>query len=116
MGSISITAATQVGGVVSVTGEYLGIAFGRYHDIDLYRAAPNSSGFSEGRPYLDSTSFQDSFIVPIPVWTIVDPTGCGGSYTVVLSDYDGFCVICRSRSGSALTSAAPPASRSICRR
>ncbi len=26
----------------------------------------------------------------MPVWSIVDPTGCGGTYTVVLSDYDDF--------------------------
>jgi parallel beta-helix repeat protein len=89
-GLISITAATRVGGVVSVTGEYLGGPNFRYHEIDLYRAAPDSSGFGEGRTYLGSTSFSDSFIVPVPVWTIVDPTGCGGTYTVVLTDHELF--------------------------
>jgi parallel beta-helix repeat protein len=89
-GSISITAATRVGGVVSVTGEYLGGPNFRYHEIDLYRAAPDSSGFGEGRTYLGSTSFSDNFSVPVPVWSIVDPTGCGGTYTVVITDYELF--------------------------
>lgn len=89
-GSIVITAAIQVGGVVSVTGEYLGGNNFRDHQIDLYRAAPDTSGFGEGRTYLGSTSFQDSFFIPVPTWTIVDPTGCGGAYTVVLTDYEVF--------------------------
>jgi parallel beta-helix repeat protein len=87
-GGISITSIDQSNGVVTVNGQYSGLIFllTNYH-IELYRQAPDPSGFGEGRTYLGAYNLQLQFPND-NTWHITDPGGHADCYTAVLTIQD----------------------------
>jgi parallel beta-helix repeat protein len=89
-GGISLTSIVQSGGVVTVNGRYDGLVFlGYNYHIELYRLAPDASGYGEGRTYLGAYDLQ--YNSPnAPAWQINDPSGHADCYTAVLTIQDFF--------------------------
>jgi len=89
-GGIVITSIVQSGGVVTVNGQYNGnvLLDSKYH-VELYRLAPDPTGYGEGRTYLGAYDVQWN-IQGDTTWHIRDPRGQAGCYTALLTVQDLF--------------------------
>jgi hypothetical protein len=76
--------------LVTVNGQYNGAVLldSKYH-IELYRLAPDPTGYGEGRTYLGAYDVQWN-IQGDTTWHIRDPRGQAGCYTALLTVQDLF--------------------------
>ncbi len=87
-GGISITSIGQSSGVVTVNGTYSGTLYlATIYHIELYRLAPDPSGYGEGRTYLGAYDLQWNS-PSAPAWHITDPSGLADCYTAILTVQD----------------------------
>jgi hypothetical protein len=89
-GGIVITSIVQSSGVVTVNGQYNGAVLldSKYH-VELYRLAPDLSGYGEGRTYLGAYDVTWN-LQSDTTWHIRDPRGQAGCYTALLTVQDLF--------------------------
>lgn len=89
-GGIVITSIVQSGGVVTVSGQYNGqVLLATTYHVELYRLAPDPTGFGEGRTYLGAYDVQWN-LQGDTTWHIRDPRGQAGCYTALLTVQDLF--------------------------
>ena len=89
-GGITLTSIVQSGGVVTVNGQYNGSTFlGNNYHIELYRLAPDVSGYGEGWTYLGAYDLQWNS-PNAPAWYINDSSGHADCYTAILTIQDFF--------------------------
>lgn len=89
-GGIVITSIVQSGGVVTVSGQYNGqVLLATTYHVELYRLAPDPTGFGEGRTYLGAYDVKWN-LQGDTTWHIRDPRGQAGCYTALLTVQDLF--------------------------